>query len=57
MVQGAKNHLWDEKQGFFVSGSEKQVSWISQIWCILADVFDKETNTKILDNLLDNPPL
>ncbi|EGT5420616.1 sugar hydrolase [Clostridioides difficile] len=56
VVQGAKNHLWDEKQGFFVSGSEKQVSWISQIWCILADVFDKETNTKILDNLLDNPP-
>ncbi|MDV9933140.1 sugar hydrolase [Clostridioides difficile] len=56
VVQGAKNHLWDEKQGFFVSGSEKQVSWISQIWCVLADVFDKETNTKILDNLLDNPP-
>ncbi|HBH3023073.1 TPA: sugar hydrolase, partial [Clostridioides difficile] len=22
VVQGAKNHLWDEKQGFFVSGSE-----------------------------------
>ena len=56
VIQGAKEYLWDEEQGFFVSGSEKQVSWVSQIWCVLADIFDKEKNGWILDNLLNNPP-
>jgi len=54
--EGAINYLWDKEQGFFISGSKKQVSWISQIWFVLAEVFDKEINGQILDNLLKVSP-
>ena len=50
--KAAINYLWDEKQGFFVSGQDKQISWMSQIWFVLAEVFDKEKNGQILDNLI-----
>lgn len=53
---GAINYLWDKDQGFFVSGDQKQVSWISQIWFVLAEVFDSEMNGKILDNLIAVSP-
>lgn len=55
-TEGAINQLWDKEQGFFVSGSQRQVSWISQIWFVLAEVFDKNTNAQILDNLLKVSP-
>lgn len=55
-TEGAISNLWDKEQGFFISGNQKQVSWISQIWFVLAEVFDKETNEQILDNLLDVSP-
>ncbi|MCD8125572.1 MAG: hypothetical protein LUE23_11210 [Lachnospiraceae bacterium] len=32
--------LYDEKKHVFVSGSEKQISWASQIWMVLAGVDD-----------------
>lgn len=51
---GAKNILWDEKKGFFVSGRDKQLSWASQIWMVLARVFPKETNRDILGRLLES---
>ena len=54
--KGAINYLWDEKQGFFVSGQDKQISWMSQIWFVLAEVFDKEKNGQILDNLITVSP-
>lgn len=55
-TEGAINQLWDKEQGFFVSGSQKQVSWISQIWFVLAEVFDTTINGQILDNLLKVSP-
>lgn len=53
---GAVDNLWDEKIGYFVSGAERQVSWASQIWFVLAEVFDKETNTEIIKRLLRENP-
>lgn len=45
--------LWDDEKGFFVSGSEKQISWASQIWMVLANVFkDKEKNARLLERTI-----
>lgn len=52
-VYGAKAHLWDEEKGFFVSGDKRQISWASQIWLVLADVFTAEKNCEILKHLLE----
>ncbi len=48
--------FWDEKQGFFVSGKERQVSWSSQAWMVLADVFDREKNRELMLHLLEENP-
>ena len=46
--------FWDEEQEVFVSGKERQVSWISQAWMVLADVFDKEKSRKLMLGILEN---
>lgn len=52
----AVSAFWDEKQGFFVSGKERQVSWSSQAWMVLADVFDREKNRELMLHLLEENP-
>lgn len=53
---GAIQQLWDAELGFFVSGEGKQVSWASQIWMVLAEVFDKTENGQIMDRLFEQSP-
>lgn len=55
-LEKAVSHFWDEEQGFFVSGKERQVSWSSQAWMVLADVFDKEKSRKLMLHLLEENP-
>ncbi|GMK40438.1 alpha-L-rhamnosidase [Paenibacillus sp. CCS19] len=55
-VNGAIEQLWDEQQGFFVSGSDKQISWASQVWMVLAGVLPAEQNAALLDRLFEAPP-
>lgn len=51
-VAGAMK-LWDADSGFFVSGSERQISWASQVWMVLADVFgDKGKNAQLLEHTI-----
>lgn len=58
LSQAAVSHLWDGEQGWFVSGVERQVSWASQVWMVLAGVFDREQNVRLLERLLsENPPI
>ena len=47
----AKNHLFDEELRLFVSGTEKQISYASNIWFVLAGVFDRKQNAAILNSL------
>ncbi len=54
--KGALEVLWDEKRGFFVSGEERQVSWASQIWFVLADVLSREENARLLERLEEENP-
>jgi hypothetical protein len=37
-LRGGPRALWDPQQGFYVSGAQRQVSWASQIWLVLAEV-------------------
>ncbi len=55
-IAAAKEILWDQEQRFFVSGPEKQISYASQVWMILAGVFDKETNQDLLKRLVELDP-
>jgi len=58
VTRGALEVLWDESQGFFVSGQERQISWASQVWFILAEVLSREENVRLLERLEKiNPPL
>lgn len=58
ITEGALSQLWDKEQGFFISGAERQVSWASQIWFILADILPAEQNTRLLKHLIEvNPSL
>lgn len=56
VVDGAKKYLWDSGQQFFVSGEQRQVSWASQIWFVLAGIFTREENQKLLKHLAEADP-
>lgn len=51
LTASALDNLYDKEKGLFISGSQRQVSWASQIWMILAGVADKNTATQILKQL------
>ena len=55
-IQAAKRYLWDPEQKVFISGKEKQVSYASQVWMILADIWDKETNRELLKRIMELDP-
>lgn len=48
LKKSAVEHFWDEKRQLFVSGSERQISWATQVWMILARVFPKEKNRELI---------
>lgn len=56
LTEGALNHLYNNESKLFESGEDKQISWHSQIWMVLAKVFDKEENTKLLQRVIDANP-
>ena len=56
LIDGAKHVLWDASKDFFVSGAERQISWASQIWFVLAQVFSKEENAALLKRLIQKNP-
>ena len=53
-LKDAVRAFWDEERQVFVSGKERQISWISQAWMVLADVFDKEKSRKLMLGILEN---
>jgi hypothetical protein len=40
--------FWDEEHEMFASGEERQISWATQIWMVLARVFDKEKSRDLI---------
>lgn len=47
-IKAAREYLYDAEQGLFVSGADRQISYASQAWAVLAGIFDDETNRGIL---------
>lgn len=52
----AQTQLWDDMQGYFISGEARQVSWASQIWLVLAEVGHPEQRLAVMQRLLSHPP-
>ncbi|MGB5893452.1 MAG: hypothetical protein WBG58_04685, partial [Ignavibacteriaceae bacterium] len=57
MQEKVLDHFFDSKNEKFVSGVEKQISWTSQVWMILAEVVDSNTARKILLKMLKRKDL
>lgn len=56
LKKSAVEHFWDEEQQMFVSGEERQISWATQIWMILARVFPKEKNRELILHTIEVNP-
>ncbi|TCN25364.1 alpha-L-rhamnosidase-related protein [Mesobacillus foraminis] len=56
IVEATRSLLWDENQQFFISGTDRQVSWASQIWMVLAGVLSNEESKKLMKRLLEEKP-
>ncbi len=52
MEVAARERLWDETQGCFVSGPKRAVSWASQAWMVLAGVPSPEQARRALAGVL-----
>lgn len=52
----ALKYLFDKEQGLFISGKNRQVSWASQAWMVLAGVLSLEENSTVLDTLFKVNP-
>ncbi|WP_337031712.1 sugar hydrolase [Paenibacillus illinoisensis] len=50
-VNASLVYLWDEEQKYFISGKERQISWASQVWMILAEVIDAPVARALLERL------
>lgn len=46
--------LWDETSGFFVSGPDRQISVVSQVWMVMADVLPISESRKLLLHTLES---
>lgn len=42
MKKAARQHFYDKKRGVMVSGKDKQISYLSQVWMILSNTLDKK---------------
>lgn len=52
-INAAGEYLYDEEKGLFVSGADRQISYASQAWAVLAGIFDNEINRSILARIED----
>ena len=55
MENAARKNLWDESQGFFVSGPKREISWASQAWMTLAGVPTPEQAKRAMSGVLHHP--
>lgn len=55
-TEAAKDYLFDEKMGMFVSGEERQLNYASQVWMVLAGVVDARAGGEILERVAAAKP-
>lgn len=47
----ALNAFYDQGSGLFVSGEGRQISYATNVWCVLAGILPKEENARLLGRL------
>lgn len=55
MQKAARNHFYDKKQGVMVSGKDKQISYLSQVWMILSGTLSKQEGIKAMSTVMSMP--
>lgn len=55
MSAAARTRLWDAKQGLFVSGKARQVSWASHVWLTLGGALSDDEARAGFDRLSNAP--
>ena len=55
-TEAARKYFMDSTSGLFVSGEERQISYASQVWMILAGAVSAEEGAGILKRLREHPP-
>lgn len=51
MRMAARKHLYDKGSGLYVSGADRQVSWISQVWAIIGGIARPEEGRGLLERV------
>ena len=52
MKKAAIHHFYNKKTGLFESGDDRQISYASQIWMIMAGVLNEKQSQKALQNVM-----
>ena len=55
METAARQQLWDDSLGLFISGPKREVSWASQAWMVLAGVPSAEQARRALSGVMQHP--
>lgn len=55
-IEGAKKYLWDEGHQVFVSGKDRQISYASQVWMILAGVLPVDESRALINRIIKMHP-
>ncbi|WP_206426659.1 cellobiose phosphorylase [Clostridium sp. E02] len=55
-IQAALDYFWDQEEQVFVSGENRQVSYASQVWMVLAGVKAGEEARSLLKRIIDEKP-
>lgn len=53
-IEASIKQFFDNEKGLFVSGENRQISYATNIWFVLAGVFDNKQNKEILNKLKSN---
>lgn len=53
MVQYSKINLYDETNGLFVSGEQKDINIASQTWMVLANVLTEDENKQVMKRMIE----
>lgn len=55
MKKAARKHFYDSKQGVIVSGENRQISYLSQVWMILSETLNRKEGVRAMKTVLSTP--
>lgn len=55
MQKAARRHFYDKMLGVMVSGKDRQVSYLSQVWMILSNTLNKKEGAKAMATVMSMP--